>query len=74
MNCEITVYITDLCIYILLCCDRFGSHIVHYYDFLSTHTNNEGFTPLKVLATRPSAFRSASKFSLWKLILYHCKL
>ncbi|TKY56978.1 Ankyrin repeat-containing protein [Spatholobus suberectus] len=48
--------------------------IVHYYDFLSTHTNKEGFTPLKVLATRPSAFRSASKLLWWKRILYHCIL
>ncbi|BAT81008.1 hypothetical protein VIGAN_03064700, partial [Vigna angularis var. angularis] len=48
--------------------------IVHYYDFLSTHLNKEGFTPLKVLATRPSAFRSATKLSWWKQILYHCIL
>nr|KYP73158.1 Ankyrin repeat-containing protein At3g12360 family [Cajanus cajan] len=48
--------------------------IVHYYDFLSTHKNKEGFTPLKVLATRPSAFKSASKLSWWKRILYHCIL
>ncbi|RDX69120.1 hypothetical protein CR513_51808, partial [Mucuna pruriens] len=47
--------------------------IVHHYDFLSTHKNKEGLTPLTVLATRPSAFRSASKLSWWKLILYHCK-
>ncbi|KAH1211745.1 Ankyrin repeat-containing protein ITN1 [Glycine max] len=32
--------------------------IVQYYDFLSTHKNIEGLTPLTVLATRPSAFRS----------------
>ncbi|MED6209844.1 hypothetical protein PIB30_058614 [Stylosanthes scabra] len=48
--------------------------IVHYYDFLITHTNKHGFTPLKALATRPSAFRSASKLSWWKLTLYHCIL
>ena len=47
--------------------------IVHYYDFLSTHKNKEGLTPLTVLATRPSAFRSATKLSWWKRILYHCK-
>ncbi|XP_047179870.1 ankyrin repeat domain-containing protein 27-like [Vigna umbellata] len=47
--------------------------IVYYYDFLSTHLNEEGFTPLKVLATRPSAFRSATRLSWWKQILYHCK-
>ncbi|XP_019461959.1 PREDICTED: uncharacterized protein LOC109361096 [Lupinus angustifolius] len=48
--------------------------ILRYYDFLSTHTNKEGFTPLKVLATRPSAFRSSSNLSWWKLILYQCTL
>ncbi|KOM46812.1 hypothetical protein LR48_Vigan07g051600 [Vigna angularis] len=45
--------------------------IVHYYDFLSTHKNIEGFTPLKLLASRPSAFRSATNLSWWKRILYH---
>ncbi|KAK7276507.1 hypothetical protein RIF29_17647 [Crotalaria pallida] len=48
--------------------------IMHEYDFLSTHINKEGFTPLKVLATRPSAFKSSSNLSWWKLILYHCIL
>ncbi|KAK7372594.1 hypothetical protein VNO80_05979 [Phaseolus coccineus] len=48
--------------------------IVHYYDFLSTHKNKEGLTPLTVLATRPSAFRSATKLPWWKRILYHCML
>ncbi|XP_027941866.1 uncharacterized protein LOC114195557 [Vigna unguiculata] len=48
--------------------------ILHYYDFLRGHLNNEGFTPLKLLATRPSAFRSATKLSWWKQILYHFTL
>ncbi|XP_022632027.1 ankyrin repeat domain-containing protein 27-like [Vigna radiata var. radiata] len=48
--------------------------ILHYYDFLSIHLNKKGFTPLKVLATRPSAFRSATKLSWWKQILYYCIL
>ncbi|QCE01445.1 ankyrin [Vigna unguiculata] len=48
--------------------------IMHYYDFLSTHKNKEGFTPLKLLATRSSAFRSATNLSWWKRILYHCIL
>ncbi|CAL0317597.1 unnamed protein product [Lupinus luteus] len=46
--------------------------ILHHYDFLSIHTNNEGFTPLRVLATRPSAFISSSNLSWWKSLLYHC--
>ncbi|CAI8586529.1 unnamed protein product [Vicia faba] len=48
--------------------------IVQYYDFLSTHLNKEESTPLKVLATRPSAFKSASNLSWYKRILYHCVL
>ncbi|MCH81897.1 nuclear factor NF-kappa-B p105 subunit, partial [Trifolium medium] len=48
--------------------------IVHYYDFLSTHLNREESTPLKVLATKPSAFKSASNLSWYKRILYHCIL
>ncbi|CAJ2653628.1 unnamed protein product [Trifolium pratense] len=48
--------------------------IVHHYDFLSTHLNKEESTPLKVLATRPSAFKSASNLSWYKRILYHCIL
>ncbi|XP_027187495.1 uncharacterized protein [Cicer arietinum] len=46
--------------------------IVHYYDFLSTHFNREESTPLKVLATRPSAFKSASNLSWYKRLVYHC--
>ncbi|MED6183870.1 hypothetical protein PIB30_041876 [Stylosanthes scabra] len=48
--------------------------IVHYFGMLTTLSNRNGFTPLKVLATRPLAFRSGIKFSWWKLILYHCIL
>ncbi|CAJ1971122.1 unnamed protein product [Sphenostylis stenocarpa] len=47
--------------------------IVHYYDFIITHKNKEGLTPLTLLATKPSAFRSATKLSLWTQILYQCK-
>ncbi|KAG5035515.1 hypothetical protein JHK87_010425 [Glycine soja] len=32
--------------------------IVHYYGFLSEEHNKEKFTPLNVLATRPSAFKT----------------
>ncbi|KAL3035429.1 hypothetical protein AAZX31_02G251900 [Glycine max] len=49
--------------------------IVHYYGFLINKHNKEKLTPLDVLATRPSAFKSASKHhSLWKQILYNCKM
>ncbi|CAJ1971120.1 unnamed protein product [Sphenostylis stenocarpa] len=48
--------------------------IVRYYEFLSTYKNKDGLLPLTVLATRPSAFRSATTLSWWKQILYHCML
>ncbi|MED6222260.1 hypothetical protein PIB30_062617 [Stylosanthes scabra] len=48
--------------------------IVYYFGILTTLRNKDGFTPLKVLATRPSAFPSGIKFSWWKRILYHCIL
>ncbi|MED6183869.1 hypothetical protein PIB30_041875 [Stylosanthes scabra] len=48
--------------------------IVHCFPILATLRNKKEFTPLKVLATRPLAFRSGIKFSWWKLILYHCIL
>ena len=63
-----------ICSYILLCATDLAVIIVHYYDSLSTISNKYGDTPLKVLATRPSAFRSGIKLSWWKLILYRCKL
>ncbi|XP_004491094.1 uncharacterized protein [Cicer arietinum] len=46
--------------------------IVLDYPFLSNHLNIEQSTPLKVLATKPSAFKSASSLSWYKRILYHC--
>ncbi|MED6183873.1 hypothetical protein PIB30_041879 [Stylosanthes scabra] len=48
--------------------------IVYHFGILTTLRNKDGFTPLKVLATRPSAFPSGIKFSWWKRILYHCIL
>nr|CAN79870.1 hypothetical protein VITISV_011483 [Vitis vinifera] len=34
--------------------------------------SNDDFAPLTVLAKRPWAFRSGSRFNLWQLIIYHC--
>ncbi|KAL4299031.1 hypothetical protein AHAS_Ahas17G0060200 [Arachis hypogaea] len=48
--------------------------IADNFPMLTTLRNKDGFTPLKVLATRPSAFPSGIKFSWWKRILYHCIL
>ncbi|KAL5125565.1 Inversin-A [Glycine soja] len=49
--------------------------IVHYYDFLSTRIRIKRDSLLsQSWPLRPSAFRSASKLSWWKQILYHCKI
>ncbi|KAL1348125.1 hypothetical protein HN51_024109 [Arachis hypogaea] len=48
--------------------------IAHNFPMLTTLRNEHGCTPLKVLATKPSAFPSGIKFSWWKRILYHCIL
>lgn len=47
--------------------------IVHCYPGLVDTRNKDGVTPLKTLATRPSAFKSGNNLSWWKKILYHCK-
>ncbi|WKA12850.1 hypothetical protein VitviT2T_030201 [Vitis vinifera] len=36
--------------------------------------SDEDFAPLTVLAKRPWAFPSGSRFNLWQLIIYHCVL
>nr|KYP39229.1 Ankyrin repeat-containing protein At3g12360 family [Cajanus cajan] len=46
--------------------------IMHKYPELNDVQNREGFSPLKLLATRPSAFKSGSNLRWWKTILYHC--
>ncbi|TKY47016.1 Ankyrin repeat-containing protein [Spatholobus suberectus] len=46
--------------------------IMHRYPKLYDIQNREGYSPLKLLATRPSAFKSGSNLIWWKRILYHC--
>ncbi|XP_027340971.1 uncharacterized protein LOC113854263 [Abrus precatorius] len=45
--------------------------ITHCYPVLMDTRNKEGVTPLKVLAHKPSAFKSGLNLSLWKQILYY---
>ncbi|RYR00168.1 hypothetical protein Ahy_B07g088268 [Arachis hypogaea] len=44
--------------------------IARNYSFLTMHAHN-GITPLHVLAKRPSAFKSTTKLSFLKQMLYH---
>ncbi|KAH7510490.1 hypothetical protein FEM48_ZijujUnG0123300 [Ziziphus jujuba var. spinosa] len=46
--------------------------IIHLYKELVNSMNERGFTPLHVLASKPSAFKSGSNLGLWNSILYHC--
>ncbi|XP_027186526.1 uncharacterized protein [Cicer arietinum] len=46
--------------------------IIHKYPGLGAIPNKYDFTPLKLLATRSSAFKSGCKMIWWKKILYHC--
>ncbi|KAK7316749.1 hypothetical protein RJT34_00434 [Clitoria ternatea] len=48
--------------------------ITHCYPGLNDTRNKDGATPLKVLASRPSAFKSGNNLSLWKQIIYFCML
>ncbi|XP_004515014.1 uncharacterized protein [Cicer arietinum] len=45
--------------------------IIHKYPGLGAIPNKYDFTPLKLLATRSSAFKSGCKMIWWKKILYH---
>ncbi|XP_068500286.1 uncharacterized protein [Phaseolus vulgaris] len=45
--------------------------ISHCYPQLVTTRNKDGATPLKVLACKPSAFKSGSNLPWWKQILYY---
>ncbi|KAL2956630.1 hypothetical protein AAZX31_18G096600 [Glycine max] len=45
--------------------------IIHCYPGLVEMRNKDGATPLKVLACKPSAFRSGINLPWWKKILYY---
>ncbi|KAJ9672635.1 hypothetical protein PVL29_026027 [Vitis rotundifolia] len=44
----------------------------HYDDDDDADDSDEDLTPLTVLAKRPWAFRSGSRFNLCQLVIYHC--
>ncbi|KAL2568488.1 hypothetical protein AAZV13_18G070800 [Glycine max] len=46
--------------------------IMHKYPKLFNTHNIEGFSPLKILASRPSAFKSGINLKWWEALLYHC--
>ncbi|KAG2697020.1 hypothetical protein I3760_07G086800 [Carya illinoinensis] len=48
--------------------------ISHLYPHLASSVNEEGLTPLHILASRPSAFRSGSHLEGYHKIIYYCIL
>ncbi|KAM1278869.1 hypothetical protein ACFX13_031821 [Malus domestica] len=46
--------------------------IIHLYEDLVNSVNAQGFSPLHLLATKPSAFKSGSHLSRFQEIIYHC--
>ncbi|KAL0551067.1 hypothetical protein IC582_010144 [Cucumis melo] len=47
-------------------------HIIRLYKELVNYVNVQGYTPLHLLATKPSAFKSGTHLGRWKMIVYHC--
>ncbi|KAK4256224.1 hypothetical protein QN277_009118 [Acacia crassicarpa] len=47
-------------------------HMMKLYPDLMGRSNVKGITPLHVLASKPSAFRSGLPLSWWKQIIYYC--
>ncbi|CAN6561253.1 unnamed protein product [Malus baccata var. baccata] len=46
--------------------------IILLYEDLVKSVNAQGFSPLHILATKPSAFKSGSHLSLFQKIIYYC--
>ncbi|XP_059625908.1 uncharacterized protein LOC132268979 [Cornus florida] len=46
--------------------------IIHRYKKLVNYVNEQGFSPLHLLASKPSAFRSGSHLVRLYRIIYHC--
>ncbi|PON65216.1 Transmembrane protein [Parasponia andersonii] len=46
--------------------------IITLHEELANSFNKDGKTPLHTLASKPSAFKSASNFGKWKTIVYKC--
>ncbi|XP_050364603.1 uncharacterized protein LOC126783223 [Argentina anserina] len=49
-------------------------HIIALYKDLVNYINHDGFSPLHLLASKPSAFMSGSHLRPWTTIIYHCIL
>ncbi|KAI9109953.1 hypothetical protein K1719_018994 [Acacia pycnantha] len=46
--------------------------IIHLYKELANSVNEEGLSPLRLLASKPHAFKSGSRLGRIETIIYHC--
>ncbi|XP_022931017.1 uncharacterized protein LOC111437339 [Cucurbita moschata] len=46
--------------------------LINIHEEASNWRNEAGFTPLEVLASKPTSFKSGSQIEGWRHIVYHC--
>lgn len=46
--------------------------IIHLYKELVNWMNEEGWSPLHLLASKPSVFKSGSRLGRTETVIYHC--
>ncbi|KAK9281225.1 hypothetical protein L1049_004120 [Liquidambar formosana] len=54
-----------------MCMKNLAYQIIHLYGDLVNYVNEQGYSPLHLLASKPSAFRSGSHISSLNKIIYH---
>lgn len=57
----------------MLCLADLAFQIICLYEDLVNYVNEEGYSPLHLLASKPSAFKSGSHLRPFKRIIYYCK-
>ena len=66
-----------ICLHIFVYGTDLSFQIIHLYNSkdnnIATAFNERGMTPLHVLASKPSAFKSGTNFRWWKKLMYYCK-
>lgn len=63
----------NLCMWLYIWSTDLAFHIINLYNGLVHYVDEEGFSPLDTLATKPSCFKSGSNLRGWDKIIYKCK-
>lgn len=48
--------------------------IIHLYPKLADSLNEDGLSPLHILARKPNCFKSCTRMELLDSIIYYCKI